>query len=98
MKVSTHSVHYAVVALVCVLSDLLLPGRVGLAASAALFLCWSLHLVNRERRSALLKLNPIVFGSGIPLFLGAIKQTDLELIDSKRYANGVVFLQYRVRN
>lgn len=60
MKVSTHSVHYAVVALVCVLSDLLLPGRVGLAASAALFLCWSLHLVNRERRSALLKLNPIV--------------------------------------
>src|SRR5215467_12531490 len=52
MKMSTHSVHYAVVALVCVLSDLLLPGRVGLAASAALFLCWSLHLVNRERRSA----------------------------------------------
>src|SRR5262245_6413355 len=60
MKVSTLSVHYAGVTLVCILSDFLLPGRVGLAASAALFLCWSLRLVNRERRSALLKLNPIV--------------------------------------
>jgi dihydrofolate reductase len=45
-----------------------------------------------------LKLNPVVFGTGIPLFSGAIKQTDLELIDSKVYGNGVVLLRYRVKS
>ena len=68
-----------------------------------IYLCGGANLATNLFREGLideilLKLNPIVFGSGIPLFLGAIKQTDLELIDSKRYANGVVFLQYRVRN
>ena len=46
----------------------------------------------------ILKLNPVLFGSGIPLFSRTIKQTDLELSNSKIYANGVVFLQYRVKN
>jgi len=68
-----------------------------------IYLCGGANLATNLFREGLieeilLKLNPVVFGSGIPLFLGAIKQTDLELIDSKRYANGVVFLQYRVRN
>jgi len=68
-----------------------------------IYLCGGANLATSLFREGLideilLKLNPVVFGSGIPLFLGAIKQTDLELIDSKRYANGVVFLQYRVRN
>lgn len=44
----------------------------------------------------IVKLNPVVFGSGLPLFSGAIKQTALELIASKVYANGVVLLQYHV--
>ena len=92
MKVSTHSVHFAVVALVCVLSDLLLPGRVGLAASAALFLCWSLHLVNRERRSALLKLNPIVcYQAWQAATLGV---TPLYLALSPAAAAGVEFGNY----
>lgn len=43
-----------------------------------------------------LKLNPVVIGSGIPLFSGTIGQTELELIDSKVYENGVVLLHYRV--
>ena len=44
----------------------------------------------------ILKLNPVLFGSGIPLFLGTITQTDLELIHSKKYGNGVLVLTYRV--
>lgn len=44
----------------------------------------------------ILKLNPVLLGSGIPLFSGVIKQTALELTDSKIYENGVVLLFYRV--
>jgi dihydrofolate reductase len=46
----------------------------------------------------ILKLNPFLMGSGIPLFAGVIEQTQLELTDSKIYSNGVVFLFYRVKN
>ncbi|MBD1921418.1 dihydrofolate reductase [Microcoleus sp. FACHB-831] len=45
----------------------------------------------------ILKLNPVLLGSGIPLFSGLIKQTALELTDSKIYKNGVVLLFYRVK-
>lgn len=45
----------------------------------------------------ILKVNPFIMGSGIPLFSGAIAQTDLELTDSKIYGNGVLVLHYRVR-
>lgn len=44
-----------------------------------------------------LKLNPVAFGSGVPLFSGAIGQIGLELADSKVYENGVVLLRYRVK-
>ena len=46
----------------------------------------------------ILKLNPVVFGSGISLFSGSISRTDLELTGSKIYGNGVVLLSYRVKN
>lgn len=45
----------------------------------------------------IVKLNPVLFGSGIPLFSQAIKQTDLELANSKVYATGVVLLHYHVK-
>ena len=35
-----------------------------------------------------LKVNPVLFGSGIPLFAGAIQQSALHLVDSKAYGNG----------
>ena len=43
-----------------------------------------------------LKVNPVLFGSGIPLFAGAIRQRALELVDSMVYRNGVVLLRYRM--
>jgi dihydrofolate reductase len=45
----------------------------------------------------ILKLNPILLGSGIPLFSGAIKQSNLDLVDSKVYSSGVILLYYRVK-
>ena len=45
----------------------------------------------------ILKVNPFLMGSGIPLFSRVIEQTDLELIDSKIYGSGVVWLRYRVK-
>jgi dihydrofolate reductase len=45
----------------------------------------------------ILKLNPVLLGSGIPLFSGTIKQSNLELIDSKTYRNGVILIHYSVK-
>jgi dihydrofolate reductase len=44
----------------------------------------------------ILKINPFLMGSGIPLFSGVIQQTALELTNSKIYENGVVMLYYKV--
>lgn len=46
----------------------------------------------------ILKINPVLFGIGIPLFSETIPQTDLTLIDSKIYGNGVALLTYRVES
>ncbi|MCU0549975.1 MAG: dihydrofolate reductase family protein [Leptolyngbya sp. Prado105] len=45
----------------------------------------------------ILKINPFLMGSGIPLFSEAIQQSALELTNSKIYGNGVVMLYYRVK-
>jgi len=44
----------------------------------------------------ILKVNPVLLGSGIPLFAGRVRQTDLKLVDSKVYRNGLVLLRYRL--
>ena len=46
----------------------------------------------------ILKMHPVMVGSGIRLFSEAIEQVDLELISSKTFNSGVVVLQYRVKN
>lgn len=45
----------------------------------------------------ILKLNPVLFGSGIPLFAGGVSLANLELTGSKVYSSGHVLLHYRVK-
>ena len=44
-----------------------------------------------------LKLNPVLFGSGVPLFSGVVKQNALELTRHKIYESGVLLLNYRLK-
>jgi dihydrofolate reductase len=46
----------------------------------------------------ILKVNPLLLGSGIPLFAGTLKQTVVELINSKVYNNGFVLLHYQLKH
>jgi dihydrofolate reductase len=45
----------------------------------------------------ILKVNPLLLGSGIPLMSDIGRSIDLELINSKVYESGVVLLSYRVK-
>ena len=45
----------------------------------------------------ILKVNPLLLGSGIPLFTGGVPLANLELTDSKVYRSGHVRLHYRVK-
>ncbi|HWS86086.1 MAG TPA: dihydrofolate reductase family protein [Pyrinomonadaceae bacterium] len=45
----------------------------------------------------ILKVNPLLLGSGIPLMSDIGRHVELELIDSKVYESGVVLLSYRVK-
>ena len=45
----------------------------------------------------ILKVNPVILGSGIPLFDGPVPQADLTLEESKTYPNGFMLARYRVR-
>jgi dihydrofolate reductase len=67
-----------------------------------IYLCGGAHLAAALLAEDLVdeiivKLNPVVFGSGIPLFSGAARETHLELFDSKVYESGVVLLHYAVK-
>lgn len=44
----------------------------------------------------IVKINPVVFGRGLPLFSGLDQITPLTMLDTKVYANGVLFVRYRV--
>jgi len=45
-----------------------------------------------------LTIQPILLGSGIPLFPDIDRQVDLELLECRRYENGLVSVTYRVKN
>jgi dihydrofolate reductase len=42
----------------------------------------------------ILKVNPVLFGGGIPLFKATSSIRQLNLLDTKVYSNGVLFLRY----
>lgn len=46
----------------------------------------------------LVKLSPLLLGSGIPLILGLDSHIDLELTATRTYDSGVLLLGYRVKN
>lgn len=46
----------------------------------------------------ILKVHPILLGSGISLFSGVVELTSLELCDSKIYNNGFMLLHYRLKH
>lgn len=46
----------------------------------------------------ILKVHPILLGSGIPLFSDVIPETSLELADSKIYNNGFMLLNYHMKH
>lgn len=67
----------------------------------AIWLCGGSELASTLLEAYLIdriivKLNPVVFGSGIPLFSNGIKQTTLKLTDSKVYNSGHILLYYTV--
>ncbi|MBE9137110.1 dihydrofolate reductase [Nodosilinea sp. LEGE 07088] len=53
---------------------------------------------NRLIDQLILKVNPFLMGSGIPLFGGEIPQTALTLSDRKIYDSGVVILHYQINH
>jgi dihydrofolate reductase len=55
-------------------------------------------LLFSEINELILKVNPILLGSGIPLFSGIVQQTSLELTHSKIYNNGFMLLHYRLKH
>ena len=60
----------------------------GGALAAALF---------REIDELILKVNPVLLGSGIPLFDGVVNETKLALAGTKTYDSGFMLVRYRVR-
>jgi dihydrofolate reductase len=46
----------------------------------------------------ILKVNPVVLGSGIPLLSGVRRKRDLDLRDGRMLAGGVALLRYRVQS
>lgn len=51
-----------------------------------------------EINEMILKVHPILLGSGIALFSGIVPQTSLELTDNKLYSNGFMLLGYRLKH
>ena len=46
----------------------------------------------------IIKLNPILFGTGIPLVSRSLKAHSLELVKSRAYQSGHMLLNYSVKN
>ena len=72
-----------------------LPGEgdIGVGGAALLAEVSALGLVDEYR----LRVHPVLVGGGAPFFPRDEQRRDLELVDSRTFASGVVHLRYRVR-
>lgn len=71
-------------------------------AEAPVWLCGGAEVASTLMGAGLVdrvvvKLNPVVFGSGIPLFGAGVDQTSLTLTETKAYDCGIVLLRYVVK-
>ena len=78
-------------------------GRIKAGAERPIWLCGGSMLATRLLEAGLidevvLKLNPTLFGDGIPLFGMAAEPVSLSLIDQKTYRCGVIRARYAVGN
>ena len=55
-------------------------------------------LQNKLIDELIIKLNPVLFGSGIPLFNDSIDYTTLNLTKTKQYDCGILLLNYEIKN
>jgi dihydrofolate reductase len=62
-------------------------GGATLAAEAA-----ALDLIDEYR----LRVYPLLVGGGLPYFPGGERRVDLELVETRTFGSGVVYLRYRV--
>ena len=70
-------------------------------AGKDIWLCGGGNLATQlfpEIDELILKVNPVVIGSGIPLFRGAVKPTAVEVVASKGYKNGFRLTHYRLKH
>jgi len=70
-------------------------------ADAPVWLCGGAEIASVLMAAGLIdrvvvKLNPVVFGNGIPLFEDSVSQSSLVLTDSKVYDCGIILLRYSV--
>ena len=71
------------------------------SSGGAIYLCGGGQLAGYLLQNGLvdeliLKINPVVFGSGIPVFGDLDSEFMLSLLDAKVYRNGVIFLHYAI--
>ena len=70
-------------------------------AGKDIWLCGGRELATQlfpEIDELILKVNPVVIGSGIPLFRGVVKPTAVEVTVSKGYNNGFRLTHYRLKH
>jgi dihydrofolate reductase len=71
-------------------------------AEAPVWLCGGANVATQLLRAGLIdrvvvKLNPVVFGAGVPLFGDGVERAALDLEGTTVYDCGIVFLRYAVR-